>query len=209
MCIRRFHSCLYIDDSAPLEVEEPTEAVVPESSSTSSPSSEETDGMNELADDLMEVDDPIESSSTESSVGAGGASTDATSTSESTPVESGGKPEEAAIDTEGTTESTTTESGEDTEEPTATTEEPAATTEEPSGGEEKIDEGTVEPAKSCPGAVDTTCSAFATLDILVTGGRCSGKATASCDVSFEHLLRCYFVSPQNLPALTDFNFCRQ
>lgn len=33
---------------------------------------------------------------------------------------------------------------------------------------------------SCPGAVDTTCSAFASLEILVTAGKCSGTASADC-----------------------------
>ncbi|GMH36890.1 hypothetical protein BSKO_04763 [Bryopsis sp. KO-2023] len=33
---------------------------------------------------------------------------------------------------------------------------------------------------TCPGAVDTTCSAFAALEILVTAGSCSGTASADC-----------------------------
>ncbi|GAB5504821.1 hypothetical protein [Pyruvatibacter sp.] len=37
---------------------------------------------------------------------------------------------------------------------------------------------------TCPGAVDTTCSAFAALEILVTAGSCSGTASADCRVQF-------------------------
>lgn len=35
-------------------------------------------------------------------------------------------------------------------------------------------------AVECPGAADTSCSAFSTLEILVTAGRCTGTASADC-----------------------------
>lgn len=38
---------------------------------------------------------------------------------------------------------------------------------------------------TCPGAVDTTCSAFASLEILVTAGSCSGTASADCKAVTE------------------------
>lgn len=47
---------------------------------------------------------------------------------------------------------------------------------EPKKGQVSGDRATI----TCPGAVDTTCSAFASLQILVTGGSCKGTATADC-----------------------------
>lgn len=65
--------------------------------------------------------------------------------------------------------------------PSPAPKEPAHSATSPKGDEGQVlgEEATL----VCPGAVDTSCSAFASLDILATAGRCTGTAGADCEVS--------------------------
>ncbi|GMH40409.1 hypothetical protein BSKO_08313 [Bryopsis sp. KO-2023] len=104
---------------------------------------------------------------------------------------------------EQTTEGGTTETGQTTEGGTQeqTTEGGTAETGQTTEGTQEQETTVETPAKEavqCPGATDTSCSAFATLEILVTGGTCSGKASVRAEdsrVVGQHLAELHGLRP--------------
>lgn len=120
----------------------------------------------DTADEGDDKEDSGDSTPAETSLDSG----DTGSTN--TPVEE----ESPSTDVNTTTES---DAAEAVEESVEETEEVAV-----NGAQEAPAQGG-EKAPRCVGAVDTSCNAFATLEILTTGGKCSGTAGASCEAVTE------------------------